>query len=146
MSKELIEQLANKPVDAEYFCKKLNLVIRDIRSYTAEELSLELTRLANTAYQAAAPIDNVANPVAEIRWIKHLEGKASEFHEYGASEGKRLPVGTKFFTATPQVEEMLENAAKIADEYSGEGINPACAEVAQRIRALIPTQANRTEG
>jgi hypothetical protein len=93
----------------------------------------------------AAPIDNITVPVAEIRWIKHLEGKASEFHEYGSSEGKKLPVGTVFFTATPQVKEMLENAAKIADECSGDGINPACAEVAQRIRALIPdTQAKKS--
>jgi hypothetical protein len=73
--------------------------------------------------QAAAPIDNVAVPVAEIRWIKHLEGKASEFHEYGASEGKRLPVGTKLYAAPQQTipseptDEMIRAAIKA--DYKG---------------------------
>jgi hypothetical protein len=140
MSKELIEQLA-KEAGFHVENGEIKNYPHQYYSVTNSDIATKLEAFAK-AYQAAAPIDNVAVPVAEIRWIKHLEGKASEFHEYGASEGKRLPVGTKFFTATPQVKQMLENAAKIADEYSGDGINPACAEVAERIRALIPdTQA-----
>jgi hypothetical protein len=103
--KELIEQLANKPVDAEYFCKKLNLVIRDIRSYTSEELSLELNRLANTAYQAAAPIDNVAEALEKA--AKLIEGMPQS------------PWGNISYTGS---------------------------FIASQVRALIPTQANRTEG
>jgi hypothetical protein len=145
MSKELLEQLA-KLIYMQWIHTNGFVPWVDGGNSFKQDEARKIAKEFIESYQAAAPIDNVAVPVAAIRWIKHLEGKASEFHEYGASEGKRLPVGTKFFTATPQVEEMLENAAKIADEYSGEGINPACAEVAQRIRALIPTQANRTEG
>jgi len=36
-------------LDYEYFKKKLKLVIRDIKSYTPEELNTELLRLAETA-------------------------------------------------------------------------------------------------
>jgi hypothetical protein len=36
-------------IDFNYFDKKLKLIIRDLRSYSPQELSRELMRLANTA-------------------------------------------------------------------------------------------------
>jgi hypothetical protein len=135
MSKELIEQLANKPVDAEYFCKKLNLVIRDIRSYTAEELSLELTRLANTAYQAAAPIDNVAEALKERDRLGYavveVIGKLDEIIE----QVEEITLHDLNYFAVPaelwhELEDALEEMPIRAEQ----------------VRALIPTQANRTEG
>jgi hypothetical protein len=56
---------AQNMVDAEYFKKKLVLVLRDIQSYSADELSRELLRLSNTAAPQQPPKD--AQTVRDVR-------------------------------------------------------------------------------
>jgi hypothetical protein len=99
MSKELIEQLANKIEET---------VAHDI-SQIAFSLTADQLEAFAKAYQAAAPIDNVA--------------------------------------------EALKKAAKVCDDvkpiFPGSfyrGQREQSDKCAEAIRALIPTQANRTEG
>jgi hypothetical protein len=111
MSKELIEQLAKEhfPIVRTFekwvatgSPNRFGAVSGEYRNiFTIEATSEQLEAFAK-AYQAAAPIDNVA--------------------------------------------EALEKAAKICESYKDCEYPEMARDIQDRIRALIPTQANRTEG
>lgn len=61
-------------LDAHYFKVKLELILRDLSRYTPEELSRDLSRLAETSYQTVATnIRSRLTAFADAKYIRALQ-------------------------------------------------------------------------
>jgi antirestriction protein len=117
MSKELLEQLAKEHSSPFY-----SEVLRNQYGFTLDQLEALCK-----SYQAAAPIDNVAEALK----------KALHHYQEGVSAS----------ACAARIDAMYQGQTMSEQDYRAyTAMQQSVLKHAQSIKALIPTQANRTEG
>jgi hypothetical protein len=124
MSKELIEQLA-KLIYQQWALSPNYVRWVEGGNSLNQDKARRIAKQFIDDNQAAAPIDNVAEALEKA--AKICDAEADGFYERSG-------------TLDPET-----NAIEFRNECAGASYN-LCQELAESIRALIPTQANRTEG